>query len=271
MKLLRKGPVRSSLFSLVMQARAALKAEGALGMMTKIYRYVGMRVFGLDFYQKPVIDCICSHAAKHRTFIDVGAHIGIITTAVAHLFERCLAIEPSPQNITQLRRAVQSKRLKNCQVIACALGDRVGFATLYLSESDTNANSLAKREDLGKGIQVPVTTLDLLVEETGTTGPFLIKIDIEGYELFVLRGAERTLAKECTVISEFWTWGLESAGCKAKDYLEFMKERGYTACELKGHPVRQSKLVRLLELGKDDRSIVTDLLFSKTQAKIHMA
>ena len=114
-----------------------------------------------------------------------------------------------------------------------------------------------------ESVTVPVTTLDLLLERIGANSPFLIKIDVQGYELFVFRGAERTLAKECTVVSEFWPWGLESAGYKAKDYLQLMEARGYSACDLKGYPIARNKLDKICEHGKHDRFVVTHLLFQR--------
>lgn len=229
----------------------------------RAYRYFGAKIFGEKFYHKPIIDSILSYAAKNRTFIDIGAHIGVITTAVAHRFEYCLAFEPLPQNVAQLRYAVESNRLRNCQVFACALGDRVGVTNLYCSESSSTNNSLIKRDRLKKCIKVPVTTLDLIVEETNVIEPFFIKIDVEGYEPFVFRGAHQTLAKSCTILSEFWPWALKSGGYKAKDYLKFMKKYGYIACDLKGRPITQKKLVRFCELFEDDRFVETDLLFQK--------
>jgi FkbM family methyltransferase len=142
-----------------------------------------------------MIDCICSHAVNHPTFIDIGAHSGLITTAVADRFNYCLAVEPAPANLARLQQAVSSRKLENCRVVPCALGEREGFAALHLSEVSNGDDTLARRDDLTRSITVPVTTLDLLIEESKVAGPFFIKIDVQGYELMVFLGGERTLAE----------------------------------------------------------------------------
>ena len=238
-------------------------SEGTASLIAKTYRYLGSHLFGERFYNQPIIECILLHASEHSTFIDIGAHVGVITTAVADRFIRCVAVEPSPANLEFLRRSVSARGWENCKVVPSALGEREGSATLYLSESNTGDNSLVRRDELSKSIKVPVTTLDRLVEQSGVVGPFLIKIDVQGCELIVLRGARRTLAGECTVVSEFWPWGLKSAGHGADQYLEFMSSQGYAAHELNGRSIPQSKLDRLCQLGDHSRFVTVDLLFMK--------
>jgi FkbM family methyltransferase len=189
----------------------------------------------------------------------------VITVAAGHKFQRCIAIEPAPSNLAELRCAVESRKLQNCQIFPVALADRAGVATLYFSRSDKiqKFDSLVRRDGLLESIQTPVTTLDNIVEESGTTGPFVIKIDVEGYELKVCKGAVRTLAQECTIVSEFWPWGLRSAGSRPYDYILFMKERGYEAHSLNGRLLPEAKLYRLSEMGEHDPFVVTDILFLK--------
>ena len=143
------------------------------------------------------------------------------------------------------------------------LGKEAGLATLYFSDAKTDQGSLAKQGSL-KEVKVPVTTLDLIIEQSGVSGPFLIKIDVQGWEFFVFSGATQTLKKEAIIISEFWPMGTrKSAGCKASDYIELMKTNGYTACYLNGKPIPPYRLNRLCALGQHDRFVVTDILFQK--------
>ncbi len=253
---------KNSHHSLLKQVKSVQKTQGTLVTLSLVYRYLGMKIFGKQFYQKPICDCIRSHAEKHPTFIDIGAHTGTIISSVGKRFSRCLAIEPLPQNVSKIKAVIQLNKIINCQVIAQALGNQVGLATLYFSDAETDQSSLAKHGGL-KEVKVPVTTLDLIIEQSGVLGPFLIKIDVQGWEFLVFSGAKQTLMKESTIISEFWPWGIASAGCKAIDYIELMKTNGYTACYLNGKPIPSHRLNRLCALGQQDRFVVTDILFQK--------
>lgn len=249
---------------LARQALSVYRAEGTLALLTKMYYYLGMQIFGEGFYQKPIINCIRSHATNHRAFIDIGANVGLITTAVAPLFERCLSIEPSPRNVSRLKLNIKLKNLKNVEVIDLALGDQPGDATFFLSKASGAEDAFTPPVNGSSGsIKVRVTTLDQIIREFGVIGPYLIKIDVQGWELHVFRGAQETLEKQCTIISEFWPYGLKSSGCEPEDYIKFINEHGYIVCDLNGRPIMKSKLDRLCKIGKNDPFVTVDILFKK--------
>jgi len=148
-------------------------------------------------------------------------------------------------------------------VIECALGDHKGKAPLYCKSPGSGENSLVRRCGLEQTVEVSVMTLDEVVRKTGVLEPFFVKIDVQGYEHSVLRGARETIAGMCTLISEFWPWGLKTAGASPNEYLELLNAHGYRAFELDGRRVSQKKIERLCEFGQDDPFVVTDLLFRK--------
>jgi FkbM family methyltransferase len=248
--------------SLVKQFKSVQKSQGTLVTLSLVYRFLGTKVFGIQFYQQPICDCLISYAQKYPTFIDVGAHTGTIINSVAKHFSNSLAIEPHPQNVVQLKKSIQLNKISNCQVIAKALGSQEGEATLFFSDAETDQSSLAKQGG-SKEVRVPVTTFDLIIEQTKVSEPFLIKIDVQGWEFFVFEGAKQTLMKDCIIISEFWPWGIASVGCKPAEYVELMKNYGYTACELKGNPIPVDKLNHICEVGQTDRLVVIDILFKR--------
>src|SRR5208283_2228810 len=100
-----------------------------------------------------------------------------------------------------------------------------------------------------------------LIAMMGTEGPYVLKIDIQGYEYFALKGAARTLAGSCTIVSEFWPWGLRRAGSSPRDYMRFMKESGYLPFDLDGHDLSDEKVERICTLGERDPFVTTDILF----------
>jgi FkbM family methyltransferase len=137
--------------------------------------------------------------------IDVGAHVGDVTRQIMQSAPggRVLAVEPLPTLAEGLRRTLGSSVI----VEECALTDGAdgpeGTAEFLHVTNDPGYSGLKERDyptapDFERLI-VKTRVLDDLVEAHGLA-PRLIKIDVEGAELGVLRGARRTIAKHRPVI-----------------------------------------------------------------------
>jgi FkbM family methyltransferase len=129
------------------------------------------------------------------TAIDVGANIGAYTLALAHMVGRSgevIAFEPVPALEQALRDAIRMNELNNVRLVRAAVGSRPGIADLHSFDEPANRGvaSLAPASARGRSIPVEVTTLDEAVDQPVS----FLKIDVEGFETEVLRGAERLLA-----------------------------------------------------------------------------
>jgi FkbM family methyltransferase len=248
------------------QAISILRAFGLKETLRRTFYYSASRIFGEGLYQKPIIDCIIKHAKSYHTFIDIGAARGLITVAVSHLFDRCIAIEPLPENFSQLLSNVSIHRIQNVLLLPIALGEKAGTKNIYYTPKNTDTASFCKnllpREGL-KSASVKIDTLDEVIKRSNVKEPYLIKIDVQGYEYKVFRGGLETLSKKCLIISEFWPFGLKSAEDDPFQYIKFMNEFGYQVYNLSGSPLSVSKLVRLCKLGIQDPFVVLDVLFCK--------
>ncbi len=124
-------------------------------------------------------------------FVDIGSNIGSYSViAAGAVGARVIAAEPVPTTFEHLSLNVFLNGLDDRVSMKCiGLSDRVG-SVRFTSDLDTVNHVLADGE-AGASIEVPVTTLDELAEEEV---PLAIKIDVEGHEFSVLRGAERTLS-----------------------------------------------------------------------------
>jgi FkbM family methyltransferase len=130
------------------------------------------------------------------TFVDVGANKGdfaLIAARTAGPEGQVIAIEPSPDNCEWIRRSVELNGYANVELQEVALSDSEGEAPLYLGEK-SGWHSLVAGEADQDSITVRTRTLDALLEELRCPPPDVLKVDVEGGELGVLRGASRTLA-----------------------------------------------------------------------------
>jgi FkbM family methyltransferase len=137
---------------------------------------------------------------------DVGANVGIYSIYAALVTGcRVVAIEPGAANYWTLCKNIELNRLDEKVTALCiALGDEHKCADLYLYTSDSGGaqNALDRPQDdrgnpfkpqFRQGmLSIPA---DILAGELGVPQPTAIKIDVDGFELHVLRGAVRTFAE----------------------------------------------------------------------------
>jgi FkbM family methyltransferase len=161
-------------------------------------------------------------------FVDVGANIGVYATWGAKIVGRTgavLALEPVPQTRWWLERICTQNGLDHVEVIPFAAGEEEGSAWMKTTDG---ASGLARVvTEPSEGIQVPITTLDRIL---GSRAPALIKIDVEGHELSVLRGARRTLeTTRPPVVFEAPDFG---GGSGTAECVRFLDSIGYRVISL---------------------------------------
>ena len=158
--------------------------------------------------------------------IDAGANIGVYTVLAAEKVGKngkVITVEPEPKNYKQLIENINLNGFKNVIPKNIALADHEGFKKLYLSSSFVG-HSLILREDKDSYIEVLVKTIDKLVEELDIKKIDIIKIDTEGTEISVLRGAEKTLKNNPNMRIIVAT---EDYPSQVKEVSQFLKKRGF--------------------------------------------
>jgi FkbM family methyltransferase len=138
------------------------------------------------------------------TIVDVGANHGMFSMEAAHLVGRSgviHAFEPTPSTRALLVNNLAVNGLDNVKVFPCALGEAPGTAQLRIHRELSGLNTLAPRDitwnrkelHADEVIEVPITTLDAHAEAEGLSRIDFLKIDVEGFELSVIRGARGLL------------------------------------------------------------------------------
>ena len=127
--------------------------------------------------------------------IDVGANIGFYTALASEKVGRhgkLVAIEPETKNYKRLIENMETNDLQNVIPVKMALLDHCGSEKLYLHRFSVS-HSLLLQEDKSHLVCVQTTTLDKLTEELDIKKIDMIKINAEGGELSILKGAENVL------------------------------------------------------------------------------
>ena len=132
---------------------------------------------------------------RSEVAIDVGANQGYTSAWLAGWADRVLAFEPDPDNAALAREQIRIRQLTNVELIESAVSDHEGSATLHVKPK-VGHHSLADigaSETIGR-VDVPVTSLDVACQSRGIERVGFLKVDVEGFEPEVFRGAQDLLA-----------------------------------------------------------------------------
>jgi FkbM family methyltransferase len=167
------------------------------------------------------------------TFVDVGSNIGDLTLAGACVVGRegkVYSFEAHPRTCSFLSANVALNKCFNVLVFDVALGDKESKISLVdLGRSD-DQNRVSEN---GRGISMKMTRLDdVPIAERHIQ---LLKIDVEGYEKFVLEGASRRLHTTSCVYFESSEWNFKRYGYTCGDLLEILVDSGFRIFRLVGN------------------------------------
>lgn len=195
--------------------------------------------------------------------VDVGANNGYYTALFAHLvgaLGHVHAFEPVPMSFEQLtRRTRPASRYANVTLNQLALGDEAGAAEMLWPGTDLGQASLiAHQHGSWNGAAAVhrhacgVDTLDAYAKRHRIDRLALVKCDVEGGELAVLRGGIETLRRFTPLLHlEICGAWSEDFGCEPPDIVRYLRPLGYDTFRL----VDGAAVTRLLEPEADLRSL----------------
>jgi FkbM family methyltransferase len=161
---------------------------------------IGLSQFIYGSFERAEIDFLQRNVRPDSIVIDVGANVGYFTVALAQIVKeggRVIACEPEPDNLKRLRENLALNRLHNVEVVPTAVGEYDGMTTLYLGDESVYHTTAVGGERLpitathetGDALSVRLAKLDTLWKERGCPEVSFMKIDVEGTELNVFKGA----------------------------------------------------------------------------------
>jgi len=182
-----------------------IQFDTSFGFKMITRNYIANRMMMEGTFETEEIELIKKNLSNSDVFIDVGANIGLYTCLAHSLGKYVVAIEPQPQNLYCLYANLNNNDWQNTEVFPLGLSNRPGLLTLY-GASGPCASLVGGWGGYSKKFKrvIPVNTLDTLLGDRFSGKKLFIKIDVEGAEYNVLRGALKTLC-----ISPRPTWFVE--------------------------------------------------------------
>lgn len=233
---------------------SAFRRTSANGFETRVngdvfrleYRY-GAR-YDRDDHQayEPVISgALAAAIAPGMTVWDLGAHIGLLTLAAArHVGPqgRVVSFEPAPATFSTLRHHVTLNGFDDrVEVVNAVVSDRSGSTSFYVYGDSMSASLGRDNLDVlspqkltdpsfeAREIEVRTVTADQFAAQRNSY-PDVVKIDVEGAELLVLRGARELLARKAVVvICEVHPLQMRNCDSSLEAFTRFLDEVGYAS------------------------------------------
>lgn len=164
---------------------------GDPGISRDLYLYRGREKFSVEFLE--------SFLKEDDVVIDIGANIGYYVLLEHRLAKKgeIFACEPVPFNRKLLERNLDLNGIENVQVLPLAFGDgEEGEREFYIYDRINWASFYKNARELVDTINVKTTTVDAFIDEyLGGRQPSFLRMDVEGHEYEIIKGAQRALAR----------------------------------------------------------------------------
>jgi FkbM family methyltransferase len=182
------------------------------------------------------------------TVLDIGANVGFFSLLIAQRVGktgRVYAFEPVPSIFARLKENIALNGFENIVPVQIAISSSSGRANMAVYHG---SSSLFRRVS-GEVVEVPIERLDDFVEGEGIERVDAIKLDVEGAELHVIRGADKTIRRfKPIMMVEINPDTLKAAGTTPQELFDAIVSYGY-----KAHVIRKGKAVPVTQPVKPKR------------------
>jgi FkbM family methyltransferase len=169
-----------------------------------------------------------------ETFIDVGGNKGdfaLLASKIVGEAGRVICVEPEPTNFGWIQRSIELNSYKNIRLCNVALDDHDGESLLYLGRKSGFHTLLSGAPERDQGcIKVEIRTLDSLLPELGAVPVNMLKIDVEGAELQVLKGCTETVRSNPHILVLLDIHAF--LGVDPVEVFDCLSSMGLTACRM---------------------------------------
>ena len=153
---------------------------------------ISLDLFYCGIREQLSIDYLLSNVNKDDVFYDIGANLGYYTVTVAKRVREVISFEPYSRSYELLKRNVILNNLKNTKVYKLGIGEKTQKRLLWVPSKNNQASFYEEASENKKDMiqeTSSIVSLDYFVENFKELLPSWIKMDTEGYEYFIIKGA----------------------------------------------------------------------------------
>jgi FkbM family methyltransferase len=191
---------------------------------------VSFELFVYGIYEEETILHICKSIPKNGVFIDVGANIGSISIEVAKRRPdiNIYAFEAAPSVFHYLQENKLQNKLDNLNIFNLAVHETGGLSIPFFSPKQLNGKGSFAPVFTDEAVTVKTICLDEFCNQYNLN-PNYIKIDVEGFELLILKSLKGLLTQRnnCILLFEFGDWAEKAAGFQIGHAQNYLLDLGY--------------------------------------------
>lgn len=204
--------------------------------LQKIVRFVldktgwSERMSFVAMLSQAALDRIMARGLSVGTVVDIGASNGMWSASAMAYFPAAqyLLIEAQKVHQADLERFVADH--PNAQYALKAAGEKSG--TIYFDADEAFSGQATTARDREGLIEVPVCSIDEEIASRGLSGPYLLKLDVHGFELPILRGAQQTLKNTSLLIIECYNFKIAPESLLFHDMCGHLHELGFRVADM---------------------------------------
>lgn len=194
-----------------------------LPILVDAHSEIGKQIISYGYAEKHLLTTLFNNIKNKEILnqiisLDIGANIGSHSIFFSNYFKRVLSFEPVKRTFKILE--LNTEKIKNINLFNLALSDTSKKSMIYVNHSASGLSSLENKSESLHKEEIKTQILDdLNILKKGEIG--LIKIDVEGHEINVLKGGMETIKKTSPLIL------IEYQGSNRKELLSLIKELSY--------------------------------------------
>jgi FkbM family methyltransferase len=207
-------------------------------------RRVAYRAQVLDLEQRAEFETFASFCYDKMVLFDVGAHFGVFSLAAAHFGGTAVAVDPSPIATRMIATQAALNGWSNrIQVLRAAVTDKDGSIDMLSSGVFSDGYFKVSKGRLPQDlVSISAITIDQMTQQFGA--PSHIKVDVEGHEAAVLRGARVTMDRLSPLLFlELHTAMIQGEGGNPAEALDLLEEDGYGIFGTDGAPIHRAAIL----------------------------
>jgi FkbM family methyltransferase len=211
------------------------EAVSVMGLQ-KIVRFVldkmgwSERMSFVAMMSQAALDRIAARGITVGTVVDIGASNGMWSGSVMAYFPdaQYLLIEAQEVHEAELKRFVADR--PNTQYILKAAGEKTG--KIYFDADEAFSGQATTTRNHEGLIEVPVCSIDEEIASRALPGPYLLKFDVHGFEMPILRGAEQTLQNTSLLIMECYNFKIAPESLLFHDMCRHLHDLGFRVADI---------------------------------------
>jgi len=236
--------------------------DGDIRFSCRLDSHISSTIYWNGRYSESQLNLLGRILRTDMTFVDVGANEGEQTLFAAKRLTAgsVIAFEPNPAVFAMLAENVALNGFRNTKLEQLGLSDQPGELTLFTTDSrdadgslNLGLSTLHERRGVSTSVaSVPIDTLDRYAARANLKRLDVLKIDVEGSELAVLRGATRTLTElRPRIIIEVNETTSRAGGYAATEILDLITRRGYVVHNI----LPDGRTLKLSDMGAATRDV----------------